>query len=128
MERVGTDLRLLAHGESGVGGWGFVLGVALAGALGAARLAIPGWPLHPIGLLVCAAYPMWTAWFSFLLAWLIKVLVLRYGGNGVYQRLKPVAYGLIAGEVLAVAINLLICLLVLLAGGTVPAMPRLLPG
>ena len=37
---------------------------------------------------------------AFLLGALVKWLVLKYGGNRTYKRIKPLMIGLIAGEVL----------------------------
>ena len=34
----------------------------------------------------------------FLVAWLIKIVVLRYGGSSVYRRLIPLFLGLILGD------------------------------
>lgn len=75
-------------------------GAVIVGLLGAARFAFASWPFHPIGFLTMVTYPTGQIWFSFFLAWLLKGMVLRYGGSGLYRRLKPVAIGLIAGEAL----------------------------
>lgn len=40
-------------------------------------------------------------WYSFLLGWATKGLVVRFGGNRVCQGLKPFFIGLIAGELCA---------------------------
>ncbi len=74
------------------------LGAVLVGVLGVCRMFLSWWPLHPIGYLVSMTGPTQAIWFSFLLAWMAKLLVTRYGGPQLYQRLKPVAMGLIAAE------------------------------
>jgi len=56
------------------------------------------WPLHPIGYLMGASWPMINFWFPILLGWAIKSTVLRFGGHKVYQRLLPGFLGLIFGE------------------------------
>jgi len=56
------------------------------------------WPLHPIGYAMGASWPMINYWFSILLGWMVKVLVLRYGGARIYRRFLPAALGLIFGE------------------------------
>jgi hypothetical protein len=38
--------------------------------------------------------------FSVVIAWLAKCLVLRYGGLPLYRKTLPVAIGLIVGDVL----------------------------
>lgn len=77
--------------------------IAVAG-LYACRLVFPAWPLHPIGLLMVGGYPLNTLWFSFFAGWLVKVVVVRFGGTAMYTRLKPVAIGIIVGESLAAAV------------------------
>jgi len=56
------------------------------------------WPLHPIGYLMGASWPMINFWFPVMLGWLVKTLVLRFGGHKVYKRLLPGFLGLIFGE------------------------------
>ena len=62
-------------------------------------------PFHPLGLVVATSYPVWIIWFSLFLGWMAKVLVLRYGGSQLYARLKPVAIGLIVGDLMGYAIQ-----------------------
>ena len=37
---------------------------------------------------------------SFFMGWLVKTVVIKYGGNSIYNKVKPVMIGLIAGEIL----------------------------
>ena len=46
--------------------------------------------------------------FSAYLAWLIKLLLLKYGGPKLYRGARPFFTGLIAGEIVAAAIWLVI--------------------
>jgi hypothetical protein len=79
---------------------GFGSGLAAVLAFSAIRLRWPKWPVHPVLFLV------WNTWAgrdmgaSFLCGWLIKLVVTHYGGASWYQRLKPLMFGLIAGELL----------------------------
>ncbi len=84
--------------------WSYGLGAAIASLCGIARFLLASWPVHPIGLGVALSYPGGHAWGSFLVAWLIKSLVMRYGGVGLYRYLVPAAIGLIAGEAAAVCL------------------------
>ena len=80
-------------------GLGFFAGGAIAMVLMIwARLRYAWWPLHPLGFPV--GMVMQYFWLSMLVAWLIKTLVLRYGGAAVYRRTQPFFLGLIAGHVL----------------------------
>jgi len=99
------------------------IGAAITGALGVARLAWSWWPLHPLGYLASATYASVMTWFSLFLGWLIKLLVLRYGGMRAYQQLKPVAFGMIAGEAVLVGGFLLIRLFCGLCDIQLPGKP-----
>ena len=65
------------------------------------RLRFAGFPLHPVLFLVAGTYAAGKCWWSFLVGWGIKCLVVRFGGGKVYQQLKPLFVGIIAGELLA---------------------------
>ena len=78
-----------------------LFGAALAAFLQWATMAMPTWPLHPIGLLIVYTYYGTIAWASIFLGWLIKVMLVRYGGSRLYRAAKPFFLGLIVGEVLA---------------------------
>jgi hypothetical protein len=98
---------------------GFVLIFAVVGL----RRIWMSCPLHPLGLVVAASFPIHLIWGSLLLGWLAKVLVLRYGGPGVYARVKPVAYGIILADVIAYAIYLLSQYLGRVLESPLPAVP-----
>ncbi|MDP6595162.1 MAG: hypothetical protein QGI86_04585 [Candidatus Poribacteria bacterium] len=55
------------------------------------------WPLHPLGFLAQGGWIMRQLWFSFLLAWLVKTAVLRYGGGGGYKKARVFFIGIIVG-------------------------------
>ncbi|MCC7494083.1 MAG: hypothetical protein IT204_17120 [Fimbriimonadaceae bacterium] len=81
-------------------------GALLAGGLQAlllqaARLRWAGWPFHPLGLAVAGSYSIGTTWLPLLVAWLIKVNVMRHGGVKLYRRLLPFFIGLVLGDYLA---------------------------
>ena len=63
-----------------------------------ARQHLVWWPLHPIGFAISGTWLVRWISFSVFLAWLIKVVVLRYGGPGFYRRSQPFFLGLIAGQ------------------------------
>ena len=65
------------------------------------RMRFARFPLHPVLFVVLGAYQSRYMGFSFLLGWLIKHSVVKYGSAGLYARLKPLMIGLIAGEMMA---------------------------
>lgn len=83
-------------------------GAGIVALLGAARMYMTAWPLHPIGFLTMASFPTGKIWFSFFIGWLLKACVMRFGGTGVYTKLKPVAIGFIAGEAVGMGAFLII--------------------
>lgn len=57
------------------------------------------WPIHPL------AYPLslvdWgirTMWFPFVISWIFKKNILRYGGAKLYRQAIPIFSGLLLGE------------------------------
>ena len=73
-------------------------GMVVVILLSAMRFRFSKFPLHPVVLLVAGTYPGNGAWGVFLLGWFIKQAVVRFGGGGVYQKLKPFFIGIITGE------------------------------
>jgi hypothetical protein len=80
-----------------------LFGACLAGALQWASLALPTWPLHPIGLFIVFTYYGQLAWASIFIGWLLKVVLVRYGGSRLYREGRPFFLGLVLGEVFSTA-------------------------
>jgi len=95
-----ADVLQNPHGPSlAYGAW--IAGGALFTLLLLALRARCLWfPLHPIGFAFAGSYAMYTVWFSFLLGWLFKLLVTRYGGLRGYLLLRPLFLGLVLGDCL----------------------------
>lgn len=72
------------------------------------RMRFPRFPLHPVIFIVLGSYQSRYLGFSFLVGWLVKTSVVKYGGAHLYTRLKPLMLGLIAGEMAAGAVTMLI--------------------
>ena len=78
-----------------------MFGMALGAALYWLCLRSPAWPLHPMGIMVVYTYYGNTIWPSILVGWLLKVLLVKYGGARIYRRAQNVFLGLIIGELFA---------------------------
>ena len=78
------------------------IGAGLAGLLSLAQYRFAGWPLHPVGLGIALTNTVSIDWFGIFLAWLIKLLALRYGGIRLYRTLLPFFIGLILGTCVGV--------------------------
>ena len=80
------------------------IGAFVMGLLTVMRHKFLWWPLHPLGLTVAGSRVMDWTWFSIFLAWLVKVIALRYGGPKVYRSLRPFFLGLVLGQFVSVGI------------------------
>ena len=68
------------------------------------RLRFARWPLHPVVFLVWGTPWMVRYAPSFLLAWLLKGLIMKFGGKGSYERSRRFFVGLVVGEIVAAAV------------------------
>ena len=76
-----------------------VAGFVFAGFLQAMRIRFAWWPFHPLAYAVSGSWEMNLLWFPLFLAWVIKSILLRYGGGiKTYQAALPFFYGLILGQ------------------------------
>jgi len=73
------------------------IGFITMGILILARQNFLWWPLHPIGFLIGPVWLMDQLWFSIFVVWLIKKLILKYGGVQVYNKFKYFFLGLPLG-------------------------------
>jgi hypothetical protein len=77
-----------------------ILGACIMVGLVAAYNRLPWWPLHPIGYLTAYSSAMRILWFSFFLGWLCNQLTMRYGGVGLYKKIRFLFFGFIMGDFL----------------------------
>jgi hypothetical protein len=80
-----------------------VSGAGITGFLSVMNLRFAAWPLHPVGFLLANTWGIRQIWFSILLGWLAKSLIIRYGGAGLFGACRPFFLGLIFGEAAAIA-------------------------
>ena len=106
--RYGALGRLLHAQPDGMFVSSMILGLALVLAFSMMRLRFRWWPLHPIFLLVWGTWTSGLFYFSFLLGWVIKQAVTLIGGGSAYHRTKPLMIGVIAGNLLADLIRMVV--------------------
>lgn len=70
--------------------------------LWALQMRFTWFPLHPLGY--CAGPMLVWIWLPFFITWVIKSVVIRYGGQHLYRRLIPFFFGLILGDYLTGAV------------------------
>jgi hypothetical protein len=73
------------------------IGAALMGLLTLVKSRFVGFPLHPIGMTLGLTHPVYQVWFSVFVAWLLKAVILKYGGARLYLRLRPLFLGVVLG-------------------------------
>jgi hypothetical protein len=76
----------------------FVVGVLVALFLAIMRTRFAWWPFHPLAYALSASWTLIVFWFPCFVAWLVKTLILRYGGMRLYVRMRPFFLGMILGE------------------------------
>jgi hypothetical protein len=76
----------------------YLFGTGFTLFLAAMRTRFVWWPFHPVGYLVSGSFGLFRLWLPIFVTWLIKSLLLRYGGLTAYRRARPFFFGLIAGE------------------------------
>ncbi|MDA0840366.1 MAG: hypothetical protein O3B01_08695 [Planctomycetota bacterium] len=141
--RVKETLRLQGNLElsEGLTGWerfghispnndcviGFFVMTGLVLLFAAGRLHFPRWPLHPAMFLVLGTWQAKNLAAPFLLGWLIKSAVTKYGGGSGYNRVKPIMIGLIAGDMLGGIIPMIVGAIYYYWTGEPPESYRVLP-
>jgi hypothetical protein len=74
------------------------VGFFLTLALNALRVRMAWFPFHPVGYAVSGSWSLSLLWLPLLVAWIIKSLLLRYGGLRAYRNVLPFFLGIILGE------------------------------
>lgn len=76
----------------------FAAALSLALTFAFCRLRFARWPFHPVVLVFMHGGQAVTMAWSFLIGCAIKASVTHYGGARLYDRVKPLMIGLIAGD------------------------------
>ena len=56
------------------------------------------WSLHPLGYVTADSWGMLNLWSCIFVAWVIKAVLLRYGGLASYRRAVPFFLGVALGD------------------------------
>ena len=86
-----TEPNLIKTGFMGLGGL-LTMGMMFM------RVRFLWWPFHPAGYALAISFAMDYFWFTFFVAWLLKLIILRHGGLHMNRRLTPFFLGLILGD------------------------------
>jgi hypothetical protein len=74
------------------------VGLIFAVMLQFLRVRFTWWPFHPLGYAVTASWEINLVWVPLFIAWVLKVVILRYSGRTGFQRSVPFFLGLILGQ------------------------------
>jgi len=88
----------------------FAFGFGVVTLLSILRFRFAWWPLHPVGLLTAYGWPMKCIWFSIFVGWLLKVIIVRFGGMDLFRAARNFFIGLIIGEAGAAGFWLIVTL------------------
>jgi hypothetical protein len=75
-----------------------VIGASFAFLLQWLRLKLPWWPLHPLAFAVTSSWEINLVWMPLTIAWIVKSIVLRYGGRQGFHKALPAVVGVILGQ------------------------------
>lgn len=108
MRKVNIIFKEMDRAAGGTQAWDMAgLGAMLLGGsitMLLSRLRAMGFGLlHPVGYVLCGTLTIKAFMVPFLLAWLAKTLVLRFGGNKTYRRSVPFFIGVILGDIVTQA-------------------------
>ena len=80
-------------------GWiATIFGAGVMAVLMMLRQLFWRWPLHPVGFAVGSVWIMDQIWMTCMLTWLLKAMILRWGGLRLYNILRPAFLGLVLGQ------------------------------
>jgi len=76
----------------------FLVGALVTIIMTTLRTRLMWFPFHPLGFALSGTWTMMVFWFACFVAWLLKVLILRYGGMRLYSQARPFFLGMVLGE------------------------------
>jgi len=76
----------------------FLVGALVTIIMTTLRTRLMWFPFHPLGFALSGTWTMMVFWFGCFAAWLLKVLILRYGGMRLYSQARPFFLGMVLGE------------------------------
>lgn len=99
----------------------FILGLLAVVITYLIRFRSTKWPFHPLIFVVMGSYSLSWTWFSFLLGWSLKSVIVKVSGSQSYIKYKPFFMGLIVADAVMIALSSVISLLSYYLTGEVPS-------
>lgn len=85
----GTNILYIAY---------FLVGGAITAGLAIMNRFFVWWPFHPLGYLLGGEWMLRYLWFSIFIAWLVKFIILRFGGLSAHRKAVPIFVGITIGD------------------------------
>ena len=82
----------------------FVIGIGITLGLVTMNRLFVWWPFHPLGYILGGEWMLRYLWFSIFLAWLIKWIILRFGGLDGHRKAVPFFVGITLGDGMMLAL------------------------
>jgi hypothetical protein len=76
----------------------FLLGIGLTGTVMFMRARFYWWPIHPIGLMANGGWFADRIWVPFLVGWMIKVFLMKFGSGRLLRQARSFFIAVILGE------------------------------
>ncbi|MSS70357.1 MAG: hypothetical protein EXS64_02605 [Candidatus Latescibacteria bacterium] len=83
--------------------WFFLSGAGVMAFLNLMRYRFVWWPFHPIGFALSGTALARLTSFTILVAWLLKLVMLKLVGASFYRKSRPFFFGMLIGYILAIA-------------------------
>jgi hypothetical protein len=87
-------------GPNWSGAEGIGVGALITFVLMAIKLRFPGWPLHPVAFPLAWSWPIDAMLPAIIATWIVKLVLLRYGGLRAHRTALPLFLGFIVGDAL----------------------------
>ncbi len=78
----------------------YAIGIGTALVMMFLKTTFVWWPIHPLGVAIAPVGHINHLWASFFIAWLVKSVIMRYGGPRLLQKLRPFFFAIIVGTVI----------------------------
>jgi len=105
----GASSMIKNQAQPDITNWGWLaVGACIVYLLVMARARFLWFPLHPLAYIVSSGFPIGKLWPSFLIGWLVKSILLRFGGQDWANRVRPFMIGLILGNAAAMVLWMIV--------------------
>ncbi|MFC1713841.1 DUF6785 family protein [Candidatus Poribacteria bacterium] len=81
-----------------------IIGAAITMVLATLNRYFVWWPFHPLGYILGGEWMLRYFWFSIFLAWMIKWIILKYGGMKAHRKAVPIFIGITVGDATMIAL------------------------